>query len=315
MSHEHGRCPCPGRRAIFRGSTDGTILADSGRNRLPRVAILSLTWAFRNFPGLAPARRSRDVPWPSCYLQGRPSEGATSMPSEVSSWSSRPRCQHESKRLTIVSLSGTARAHHGRVRRGRPRRAARADPRSLPWQYFYDEHGSRLFERICGLPEYYLTRTEDAILRDHARRDGGGLVRGAAADLDRAGQRQRRQDPAADRGGACRRTARSTTSRSTSRRRSSKNRRGRWCAGSRRCASPATSPITRPPCRSRRRRSTGRSSWSSSGSSLGNYSTEEAVALLGQVAGSWGPTIASCSGPTWPRTGPPWRPPTTIRKA
>ena len=32
----------------------------------------------------------------------------------------------------------------------------------------YDAQGSRLFEAICDLPEYYLTRTEDAILRDHA---------------------------------------------------------------------------------------------------------------------------------------------------
>ena len=31
-------------------------------------------------------------------------------------------------------------------------------------QYFYDEKGSRLFERICSLPEYYLTRTEAGIL-------------------------------------------------------------------------------------------------------------------------------------------------------
>jgi dimethylhistidine N-methyltransferase len=41
-------------------------------------------------------------------------------------------------------------------------------PKTLPWQYFYDEVGSNLFERICRLPEYYLTRTEDAILREHA---------------------------------------------------------------------------------------------------------------------------------------------------
>ncbi len=34
--------------------------------------------------------------------------------------------------------------------------------------YFYDEAGSRLFERITEQPEYYLTRTELAILRDHA---------------------------------------------------------------------------------------------------------------------------------------------------
>ena len=37
--------------------------------------------------------------------------------------------------------------------------------KSIPPKYFYDEQGSRLFEAICELPEYYLTRTETAILR------------------------------------------------------------------------------------------------------------------------------------------------------
>ncbi len=41
-------------------------------------------------------------------------------------------------------------------------------PRSVPSKYLYDERGSRLFEQICGLDEYYLTRTEDAILRECA---------------------------------------------------------------------------------------------------------------------------------------------------
>jgi len=31
-------------------------------------------------------------------------------------------------------------------------------------KYFYDERGSKLFERICELPEYYLTRTEIGIM-------------------------------------------------------------------------------------------------------------------------------------------------------
>ena len=48
------------------------------------------------------------------------------------------------------------------------RSGLRATPKSLPCRYFYDELGSRLFEDICELPEYYLTRTEDAILREHA---------------------------------------------------------------------------------------------------------------------------------------------------
>jgi dimethylhistidine N-methyltransferase len=34
----------------------------------------------------------------------------------------------------------------------------------LPPKYFYDERGSKLFEDITHLPEYYLTRTEDAIM-------------------------------------------------------------------------------------------------------------------------------------------------------
>jgi dimethylhistidine N-methyltransferase len=37
-------------------------------------------------------------------------------------------------------------------------------PKTLPPKYFYDERGSRLFEKICELPEYYPTRTELAML-------------------------------------------------------------------------------------------------------------------------------------------------------
>src|SRR5258708_22520708 len=40
--------------------------------------------------------------------------------------------------------------------------------KSLPCRFLYDERGSALFAAICELPEYYLTRTEMAILEDHA---------------------------------------------------------------------------------------------------------------------------------------------------
>ena len=40
-------------------------------------------------------------------------------------------------------------------------------PKSLPSKYFYDEEGSRLFQQITELPEYYLTRCESEILREH----------------------------------------------------------------------------------------------------------------------------------------------------
>ncbi|MEV4154331.1 L-histidine N(alpha)-methyltransferase [Nocardia salmonicida] len=39
-----------------------------------------------------------------------------------------------------------------------------ADPKSLPPKWFYDARGSELFEQITGLPEYYPTRTERALL-------------------------------------------------------------------------------------------------------------------------------------------------------
>jgi L-histidine N-alpha-methyltransferase len=41
-------------------------------------------------------------------------------------------------------------------------------PKRLPSKYFYDERGSRLFEKITGLPEYYLTRAESKLLRRRA---------------------------------------------------------------------------------------------------------------------------------------------------
>ena len=37
-------------------------------------------------------------------------------------------------------------------------------PRWLEAYHLYDQRGSELFEQICELPEYYLTRTENAIL-------------------------------------------------------------------------------------------------------------------------------------------------------
>ncbi|MDX2033064.1 MAG: L-histidine N(alpha)-methyltransferase [Blastocatellia bacterium] len=40
--------------------------------------------------------------------------------------------------------------------------------KTLNCKYFYDEQGSRLFDRICELEEYYLTRTELSIMQGHA---------------------------------------------------------------------------------------------------------------------------------------------------
>jgi dimethylhistidine N-methyltransferase len=52
--------------------------------------------------------------------------------------------------------------------------------KSLPPKYFYDAEGSRLFEAITELPEYYPTRTETALLRTHADEIAAVMPEGAA---------------------------------------------------------------------------------------------------------------------------------------
>ena len=41
------------------------------------------------------------------------------------------------------------------------------NPKKVPCKFFYDENGSKLFDQICELEEYYLTRTETKILREN----------------------------------------------------------------------------------------------------------------------------------------------------
>ena len=50
----------------------------------------------------------------------------------------------------------------------------------IPPKYFYDPRGCELFDAICGLPEYYPTRTELAIMRLHARAMADRLGPGCA---------------------------------------------------------------------------------------------------------------------------------------
>src|SRR6185437_13358204 len=47
-------------------------------------------------------------------------------------------------------------------------RGLTAIPKTLPAKLFYDAAGAELFERICELDEYYLTRAELSILRAQA---------------------------------------------------------------------------------------------------------------------------------------------------
>jgi L-histidine N-alpha-methyltransferase len=78
-----------------------------------------------------------------------------------------------------------------------------SEPKTLPSKYFYDSRGSRLFEEICGLPEYYPTRFElqalrrmaPRIMREVSRADlielGSGASRKIAAFLQAADGRTR----------------------------------------------------------------------------------------------------------------------------
>ncbi len=61
-------------------------------------------------------------------------------------------------------------------------RGLRYIPRQLSHVWLYDERGCHLFEKICLLPEYYLTRVETAILRGHASAMAAVIGPDAVAD-------------------------------------------------------------------------------------------------------------------------------------
>jgi L-histidine N-alpha-methyltransferase len=58
-----------------------------------------------------------------------------------------------------------------------------ADQKFIPSKYFYDERGSMLYEEICELPEYYLTRTEFSILNQQSNAIMDSFERGDLVEL------------------------------------------------------------------------------------------------------------------------------------
>lgn len=56
------------------------------------------------------------------------------------------------------------------------RRGLSSEPKRLSPKYFYDELGSQLFDAICLLPEYYLTRAENEIMERYADEIVGSLA-------------------------------------------------------------------------------------------------------------------------------------------
>jgi dimethylhistidine N-methyltransferase len=55
----------------------------------------------------------------------------------------------------------------------------RTRPKSLPCKYFYDQRGSELFDQICQLDEYYLTRSELSLMDQFASEMGAQIGPGA----------------------------------------------------------------------------------------------------------------------------------------
>lgn len=53
-------------------------------------------------------------------------------------------------------------------------------PKSISPKYFYDDVGSKLFDQITGLEEYYPTRTEKSVFLDNASEITGSIGDGAA---------------------------------------------------------------------------------------------------------------------------------------
>src|SRR6266705_6543513 len=75
----------------------------------------------------------------------------------------RFKMNHEPHRLAVVDLEPAKSDFLSEAIAGLSHQ-----PRTLPCKYFYDENGAELFQKICELPEYYITRTETGILRLNA---------------------------------------------------------------------------------------------------------------------------------------------------
>jgi len=73
-----------------------------------------------------------------------------------------PRFGHSAKRPRLHDLHPAHDDLRAQVLHGLSQKR-----RQLPCKFFYDRRGSQLFDQICELDEYYLTRAELAILRRH----------------------------------------------------------------------------------------------------------------------------------------------------
>jgi len=83
-------------------------------------------------------------------------DGTQSLESEITVINYLPRIEKDDLRKEIIT-------------------GLTADNKHISSKFFYDAIGSKLFEKITGLPEYYVTRTERAILKEVANEIGNEL--------------------------------------------------------------------------------------------------------------------------------------------
>ena len=74
-----------------------------------------------------------------------------------------PQPAHQADNVVFENLKPSQHVSYSELINGLQKKQKRIDPK-----YFYDTHGSELFEKITELPEYYPTRTERKILIDNA---------------------------------------------------------------------------------------------------------------------------------------------------
>ncbi|NOS84459.1 MAG: L-histidine N(alpha)-methyltransferase [Ignavibacteria bacterium] len=73
--------------------------------------------------------------------------------------------EHINDRFTLYHAGGN---DNGSVFAEDVIKGLKAKPKTISPKYFYDDKGSELFEKICITPEYYVTRTEASILKEHS---------------------------------------------------------------------------------------------------------------------------------------------------
>ena len=170
------------------------------------------------------------------------------------------------------------------------------EPRQLPSRYLYDALGSALFEAICRLPWYRVTRAELRLLARARPRDP--RPRRAVRDARRARAGQRREAGRAHRGGG---RAGSAAARRASGRRlagGARGRRARARRARRRAGRDAPRRRTRPgwPRSTRRRATRGRTLVLFLGSNIGNFDPPGADAFLRGIRAALAPRRRAALG-------------------